>query len=116
VLQTDNPAYARYMQSVLPAFFTVEELPGRWPDTPQGRTRREIIAIRENLPVFRSVCRRNDDLAAAELDELVVKLPLPTFDADRRLQRLERLEQESDSRRSNTRAASRRPRHDRPRG
>jgi tRNA (guanine-N7-)-methyltransferase len=116
VLQTDNPAYARYMRSVLPAFFIAEELLGRWPDTPQGRTRREIIAIREDLPVFRSVCRRNDALTAAELEDLGVKLPLPTFDADRRLQRLERLEQESDSRRTNPRAASRRPRHDHPRG
>lgn len=96
VVQTDNPAYTRYLRSVLPAFFAVDELPGRWPDTPQGRTRREIIAIRENLPVFRAKCIRNDALTAAEIAALTTSLPRPTFDADRRLQRYERMERETD--------------------
>jgi tRNA (guanine-N7-)-methyltransferase len=119
VLQTDNPAYARYMRSVLPAFFTVEELPGRWPDTPQGRTRREILAIREGLPVFRCVCRRRDELTAAELQELSRNLPLPTFDADRRLQKLDVLERENAGRSvrspSVRPSSPRKPPHDRRR-
>jgi tRNA (guanine-N7-)-methyltransferase len=110
VLQTDNPAYARYMRSVLPAFFSVEELPGRWPETPQGRTRREILAIREGLPVFRFVCRRRDELTPAACEELAGTLPQPTFDADRRLQRLDTLERESPAQAPGSRPRTRKPR------
>jgi tRNA (guanine-N7-)-methyltransferase len=113
VLQTDNPAYARYMRTVLPAFFAVEELPGRWPDTPQGRTRREIIALRENLPVFRCRCRRIDSLSAAEIENLLATLPLPTFDADRRWQRLDAFEREGEPSSVRSRSPSGKPRRGR---
>lgn len=106
VAQTDNPAYARYMQAVLPAFFVVEEHPARWPDAPRGRTRREIIALRENLPVFRAICTRRDELQETDLHRLTAELPQPTFDADRRLQKFDRLEAED----SESRVSQRRPR------
>jgi tRNA (guanine-N7-)-methyltransferase len=51
--QTDHAGYWRDMQTVLPRFFDWHELPGKWPDAPKGRTRREIIALRRGLPVFR---------------------------------------------------------------
>ncbi|HET6423569.1 MAG TPA: methyltransferase domain-containing protein [Planctomycetaceae bacterium] len=92
VVQTDNPAYAKYMQSILPSFFVVEEHPQRWPDAPQGRTRREILALQQGLPVFRAKCRRRDELTEANLDVAVESLPRATFDADRRLQKYDRLE------------------------
>src|SRR5918911_3454793 len=53
VIQTDNPGYWRYLRQVVPMFFDFHERIGRWPDAPRGRTRREIIALRKNLPVFR---------------------------------------------------------------
>src|SRR5947209_4349708 len=52
-LQTDNPGYWHYMQQVVPMFFDFEEQTRTWPDAPKGRTRREIIALRRGLPVFR---------------------------------------------------------------
>jgi tRNA (guanine-N7-)-methyltransferase len=98
VVQTDNPAYARYMQTVLPAFFLMEEHPARWPDAPRGRTRREIIAIREKLPIFRAICTRRDELSETDVQRLLVELPQPMFDADRRLQKFDRLEEQGDER------------------
>lgn len=92
VVQTDNPAYAGYMRSILPDFFTVTEHPERWPDAPLGRTRREILALQQGLPVYRAVCRRRDELTAADLATAIKSLPRPTFDADRRLQKYDRLE------------------------
>jgi tRNA (guanine-N7-)-methyltransferase len=91
-LQTDNPGYWKYMQSVVPMFFDFDEQKGTWPDAPKGRTRREIIALREGLPVFRgSGCARTD-LSPAEAVRLAESLPPPVFNADRSLQRLDELE------------------------
>jgi tRNA (guanine-N7-)-methyltransferase len=92
ILQTDNPAYARYMRDVLPAFFEVTEHPQPWPDAPHGRTRREILALREGLPVFRAIGRRRDELTDGDRQSLVARLPKPRFDADRRLSRFDQLE------------------------
>jgi tRNA (guanine-N7-)-methyltransferase len=96
ILQTDHPAYWRYIQSVVPSFFEWEEFPAGWPESPQGRTRREIIARRKGLPIFRGVG------TALALDEDEVRrrtepLPFPMFVADRSLQSLDRLEQEGHS-------------------
>lgn len=107
-LQTDNPAYARYMRGVVPSFFTVEERTGRWPETPQGRTRREIIALRENLPVYRAICTRRDDLTDEQLKQAVLSLPKPLFDADRRLARYDRMEQAAED---SAQSSTTRPRH-----
>lgn len=92
VVQTDNPAYARYMRTILPSFFTMTAHTERWPDAPHGRTRREILALQQGLPVFRAVCHRRDELTDADLHTAVTTLPRPTFDADRRLQKYDRLE------------------------
>jgi len=93
VLQTDNPGYWKYMQSVVPLFFRFEEHPGKWPDAPRGRTRREIIALKQGLPVFRGTGTPRDDISADEVRTLAESLPPPTFDADRRLMDLDRMEQ-----------------------
>lgn len=91
VVQTDNPGYWNYIKQATPAFFDFHEHPGRWPDSPRGRTRREIIASQKNLPVFRGVGTANPDLSEAEALEKASALPAPTFDADRRLRDLDRL-------------------------
>lgn len=93
-IQTDNPGYWKYMQAVLPVFFDFEEHPGRWPDAPKGRTRREIVALRKGLPVFRGFGSAKPGLSEMQAVELAEQLPLPVFDADRRLQALDRLERE----------------------
>ncbi|MBI1900931.1 MAG: methyltransferase domain-containing protein [Planctomycetia bacterium] len=93
-LQTDHPGYWKYMQTVVPAFFEFAQQPGPWPDSPKGRTRREIIALRRGLPVFRGYGTKRADLTPAAIDELVRSQPRPTFEADRRLLELDRIEQE----------------------
>jgi tRNA (guanine-N7-)-methyltransferase len=92
LLQTDHPGYWKYMQQIVPVFFEFEAHPGRWPDAPKGRTRREIIALRRGLPVFRGTGRSRIGLSESDALKLAEALPLPRFDADRRLQELDDLE------------------------
>src|SRR5206468_6135487 len=49
VLQTDNESYWQYLSGVVPLLFDFQALTGRWPDAPQGRTRREIYARRHGM-------------------------------------------------------------------
>ena len=91
VVQTDNPGYWRYIRAVVPVFFDFEDVVGRWPDSPKGRTRREIIALQRKLPVFRGVGTAKRDLSEDDAVRLAESLPPPTFDADRRLRDLDRL-------------------------
>ena len=97
VLQTDNPGYWKYMQQIVPLFFEFTELPGKWPDSPRGRTRREIIALRQGLPVFRGTGKPRADISADDVLKIAESLPPPTFDADRKLKELDKLEHSSDS-------------------
>jgi tRNA (guanine-N7-)-methyltransferase len=92
-LQTDNPGYWRYIRAVVPFFFDFEERDKPWPDAPKGRTRREIIALRRGLPVFRGSGTARVGLSEAEALHLAASLPPPVFDADRRLRELDELEQ-----------------------
>jgi tRNA (guanine-N7-)-methyltransferase len=82
VVQTDNPAYWRYMAEAIPRLFDFHEQKGPWPDAPEGRTRREIMARRMGLPVFRGWGRPRPALDAAALQTLVATLPMPEFDAN----------------------------------
>jgi tRNA (guanine-N7-)-methyltransferase len=94
VIQTDNPGYWKYIREVAPVFFEFAEHPGRWPNAPRGRTRREIVALAKGLPVFRGIGRARPDLSESEAVVLAEALPPPAFDADRRLRQLDTLERE----------------------
>jgi tRNA (guanine-N7-)-methyltransferase len=91
-IQTDNPGYWRYIREVVPFFFDFHERVGRWPDAPKGRTRREIIALRRGLPVFRGSGPARVGLSAEEAVRVAEALPPPIFDADRRLRELDEME------------------------
>lgn len=93
-IQTDNPGYWRYLREVLPCFFTFHERIGRWPDAPKGRTRREILALRRGLPIFRGSGVARQDLDAEAMRTLAETLPGPMFQADRKLMRLDDEEDE----------------------
>jgi len=89
VVQTDNPGYWKYIREVVPMFFAFHERIGRWPDAPRGRTRREIIAQRKGLPVFRGHGTARTDITEETSVRLAEELPPPTFDADRRVRQLD---------------------------
>lgn len=91
-IQTDNPGYWKYIRQVVPYFFDFEEMNRTWPDAPKGRTRREIIALRRGLPVFRGRGQAKLDLSEDEAKKRAEALPPPLFDADRRLKELDALE------------------------
>jgi tRNA (guanine-N7-)-methyltransferase len=91
-VQTDNPGYWRYICEVVPVFFDFHEQTSTWPDAPKGRTRREIIALRRGLPVFRGWGIARTDLNPDAALHLAETLPAPVFDADRKLRELDRIE------------------------
>ena len=79
VIQTDNPDYWAYMTQLLPVFFDFHEQDGPWPDAPQGRSRREILARSRGLKIFRGWCVRRDDLSPRDAISSAEKLPPPRF-------------------------------------
>lgn len=94
VVQTDNPDYWSYMTGMLSHFFVLEDHPDPWPDSPAGRTRREIIAIQRGLRIFRGVARRRDGIDRDEALELAASLPQPTFRSRGPWLEIDRLERE----------------------
>ncbi|MFO0928406.1 MAG: methyltransferase domain-containing protein [Gemmataceae bacterium] len=88
-IQTDNPGYWRYIREIVPFFFDFHERIGRWPDAPRGRTRREIMAIKRELPIFRGSGMAKANLSLEDAERLAASLPPPAFDADRRLRQLD---------------------------
>lgn len=78
-IQTDSREYWTYIRSVAPQLFTFQEQAGPWPDDPLGRTRREIIATQQGLPIFRGWGAKRDELTPEQITELVLKLPPPRF-------------------------------------
>jgi tRNA (guanine-N7-)-methyltransferase len=78
-IQTDNPDYWAYIREVVPVFFGLREQDGPWPDAPEGRTRREILARSQGLRVFRGEGTRRDDISPEAALALAERLPGPTF-------------------------------------
>jgi len=79
VIQTDNPDYWSYMTRVIPHFFELQDQEGPWPDAPEGRSRREIVARQRGLRIFRGLAIRLDDLDRDAALELAGSLPEPRF-------------------------------------
>jgi tRNA (guanine-N7-)-methyltransferase len=79
VVQTDNPDYWDYIARVVPVFFAFGAQPGPWPDAPEGRSRREILARSRGLRIFRGHGPRREDVTAESALALAQALPPPTF-------------------------------------
>jgi tRNA (guanine-N7-)-methyltransferase len=79
-VQTDNAPYWEYMKRTLPNLFAFHEQPGPWPDTPRGRTRREILARRRGLAIHRGWATPKV-LTPEEAQAIARTLPPPDFDA-----------------------------------
>ncbi len=92
VLQSDEPAYWQYIREVVPQFFEFQPHDAPWPDAPDGRSRREILARQRGLPIFRGSGRPLASLDEAALRQLSHRLPLPTFQSSRASADLDRLE------------------------
>lgn len=92
VIQTDNPGYWRYVKEIVPIFFEFEERMTPWPDAPKGKTRREIIALKHGLEIYRGAGHARRDLDFGQAMRLAEGMPLPVFDADRRLREVDGME------------------------
>lgn len=91
-LQTDHPGYWAYMLEIATEYFEFQPRAAAWPDAPKGRTRREIIALRRGMQVFRGAGSPKEGLTADQIEALCQRLPPPRFEADRRVAELDRLE------------------------
>lgn len=80
-VQTDNLAYWTYLQAVLPSITQWHTQPGPWPEDPQGRSRREIVALHKGLSIYRGWGLRLNDLTRSEFEKRVNGLPQPDFNA-----------------------------------
>lgn len=83
VFQTDEPAYWEYWQSVAAEFCELTTQTGPWPDAPQGRTRREILARAQGLKIYRGWGVPRRDRSAEQLAALAARLPAPRFHTSR---------------------------------
>ncbi len=92
-VQTDNAPYWKYLQGTLPTYFDFQEQPGPWPEDPQGRTRREIIARQRRYPIYRGWGIKKDMPSDEALDR-ARELRRPDFNAGPRHRDLDRLERE----------------------
>ncbi len=97
-VQTDNEPYWRYLAGIMPSFFEFREQIGSWPDTPRGRTRREILGMKHNYAIFRGWGTVRSDVTLEQAAAIAAPLPAPTFDAGPRHRDLDRLENESSPR------------------
>jgi tRNA (guanine-N7-)-methyltransferase len=93
-VQTDNPGYWVYLRELIPVFFEFQDRVGPWPDAPKGRTRREILALRRGLPVFRGSGIARPNLSPLKALELAERMPPPHFSADRQWRELDEIERE----------------------
>lgn len=80
-VQTDNAAYWNYLHAVLPTITQWHAQEGPWPEDPQGRSRREIMALHKGLSIYRGWGVRQDDLTRTEFERRVSLLPQPDFNA-----------------------------------
>ncbi len=81
IVQTDNAAYWQYLQQVLPSITQWHEQAGPWPDEPQIRSRRQIVAQQKGLKVYRGWGIRREDVDEASFQLACANLPHPTFHA-----------------------------------
>jgi tRNA (guanine-N7-)-methyltransferase len=86
VVQTDNRPYWQYIRQVAPAFFKFHEQHGPWPDATQGRTRREIYALKKGLAVHRGWGTPRE-LTSETISQLLQSLPRPQFAASTKSRR-----------------------------
>ena len=84
VLQTDNPRYWRYIEQTVPVLFTWTRRDLPWPDAPEGRSRREILARAKGLLIFRGSGTPRANLLPEEIDAIAKRLLRPVFDANKR--------------------------------
>jgi tRNA (guanine-N7-)-methyltransferase len=82
VFQTDNPAYWKYACRAAPELFEWRVHEGPWPDAPDGRTLREMVARSRGLEIFRAVGVKRE-LDDAEVEARVSLMPEPDFDANK---------------------------------
>ncbi len=78
-VQTDRKAYWDYMQATLSKVFDWTPIDHDWPDDPKYRSRREILALKQGLCIFRGIACRRSDWSDQTLTSCIADLPEPRF-------------------------------------
>jgi tRNA (guanine-N7-)-methyltransferase len=78
-LQSDNRPYWQYIRQVVSAVFEWHEQEGGWPEDPHGRSRRELQAVQQGLPIFRGYATKRKEYSEQQVGQLLASLPRPDF-------------------------------------
>ena len=70
VLQTDHAPYWKYLLKAASKHFDPHPVSGAWPDAPEGRTRREIVARKKGMAIRRMTARRREAPLEIEIPRL----------------------------------------------
>jgi tRNA (guanine-N7-)-methyltransferase len=77
--QSDNRPYWQYIRQVVSTLFEWHDQEGGWPEDPHGRSRRELQAVQQGLPIFRGYASKRAECSQPQLDQLLASLPRPNF-------------------------------------
>ena len=81
-LQTDRSPYWTYISCSMSTLFDWTCIADAWGEEPEFRSRREILAMKQGLTIYRGVGIKRESLDSKRLDELIQGLPEPTFSID----------------------------------
>lgn len=74
VVQTDHGGYWKQIRELAGKFLSFQCQPGKWPDAPKGRSRREIYSLKKGLPIYRGLGTPLAGLGYDQAIELAGKL------------------------------------------
>jgi tRNA (guanine-N7-)-methyltransferase len=81
-LQTDRVAYWQYMNQAMGALCDWHEEVEGWPDEPEFRSRREILARKQGLTIYRGWGRKHSDRTDEQLSAIASELEMPMFEVE----------------------------------
>jgi len=59
--------------------FDWQQVEGDWQDGPEFRSRREILARKQGLPIYRGIATRRNDWRRDGLDQAISQMAMPVF-------------------------------------
>jgi len=82
ILQTDRASYWEYISTAISPLFDWHPVAGEWPSGPQFRSRREILARKQGLPIHRGWGVKREGLTREDIQSIVGALPQPAFEVE----------------------------------
>lgn len=82
VLQTDRSAYWQYIERSMSCLFDWSDVPNEWQEGPTFRSRREILARKQGLHIYRGFGVKRGGLSPEQIAAAVASIDMPVFDVE----------------------------------